>query len=392
MRQFLMILMILALAPLSQAQSPEDLTIITVEGTSKADSPAEASREIQAKAMADTAREQVIEIIGDKKYQKNKQLVETKIVRESARFIPFTQPGPLEQNADGYKMSLELKLSLASLKKMIQNTGLLYDSEAVTAMVPMVGFIDRVHALGYRWWTGEKDDSKKFLITLSHSFHQTLYNEMGKQGFYVVQPQTAAVAQLIPEAYRGERPRPEDLKYFGDLFLAPLVLRGEVRFKASHENQGAYQAAIKLAVFQVSNGRSIAEVVRTYDTDAGSFETVLRPKMQLAFSEVTKEIAAQVLEAYQKGTLGANLMQLSVRGRLNPKQLNEFKTSVLKSVKEIKSLRERLFEPGKVTFEVDYAGQPTQFVERFKSVEIPGFTTKLADSSSKAVSLDVKTK
>ena len=151
MRQFLMILMILALAPLSQAQSPEDLTIITVEGTSKADSPAEASREIQAKAMADTAREQVIEIIGDKKYQKNKQLVETKIVRESARFIPFTQPGPLEQNADGYKMSLELKLSLASLKKMIQNTGLLYDSEAVTAMVPMVGFIDRVHALGYRW-------------------------------------------------------------------------------------------------------------------------------------------------------------------------------------------------------------------------------------------------
>jgi hypothetical protein len=61
------------------AQNNEDeLLSVTSEGVSKATSQVEAAREIQLKALQGAAREQVIEMIGDKRYSKNKALVENR--------------------------------------------------------------------------------------------------------------------------------------------------------------------------------------------------------------------------------------------------------------------------------------------------------------------------
>ena len=59
----------------------EDLLLVSNEGLSKASSAAEASREIQAKIIAGVAREPTLEMIGEKRFQKGKSLVESRIVR-----------------------------------------------------------------------------------------------------------------------------------------------------------------------------------------------------------------------------------------------------------------------------------------------------------------------
>ena len=111
--------------------------------------------------------------------------------------------------------------------------------------------------------------------------------------------------------------------------------------------------------------------------------------MLLAFNEVSKDLAGQVLDAWQRGTVGSNTLKLALRGSLNPRQLRDLKASIQKNVHEIKALKERVFEPNQVTFEVDYTGTPQQLGERLKSGVMPGFNVKVVDATERAVVLDL---
>jgi hypothetical protein len=373
------------------AQGADETTTINFEGTSKAESSYEASREIQSKALTETAREQTIEMIGEKRYQKSKSLVESRIVREAAKFIPFVNPGQPQQQADGsWKMSVELRLSAASLRKMILDAGLLNDAEGPASILPLIAFTDRKKGVSVHWWLGEpKDEAHKFLVERSRAFHEVVQKEFAKQGFYVLRPQGLHYS-ILPEALRAERPSLGDLKQIGEYHQTPMILTGEVRIRDSRELTGAYQCSVKLQVVQASGGRTIGEVSRTFETDAGNFESVVRAKLGAEMPEIAKDLAVQVLEVWQRGTLNTNVVRVAVRGQLNPRQLQDFKSGILKSVKDVKSLKERLFEPGQVIFEADLSGQVTELSERLKTLEIPGFQVKLAESLDKSLVLDVK--
>lgn len=392
--------MVVVLWGASASHGQEALLTIDVEGESKAESPAEATRTIVQNMTSSVARQQVLEIVGDKVFQKNKNLIENRIVREAYKFIPFVTQGTPVKTSTGWKMAVQLKVSTESLRQMIIANGLLFDTEGPAAILPMIAMIDRVRGQEFRWWGGQKDEAgHKFIRQASQDLNQALFSELNRHGFYVIRPMAASLAGgassglmgVLPETYRGDaRLRPEDLRFLGEFFNAQMILRGDIRFRESAEISGGYQIAIKMSAVQAANARSVGEVTRNFETEAGSFETVVRAKLQAIVADVAKDLATQVVEAWQKGTLGSNLLRLSVRGRLNPKQMNEFKAQMLKHVREVKSIRERIIESGGVTFEIDYAGHAQQFSDRFKSLTLPGFATKLAGGGDTSVVIDVR--
>ena len=376
----------------SVVSAQESLTTINVEGTSKAESAAEASRTIVQNMTAAVARQQVLELVGDKVFQKNKNLIENRIVREAFKFIPFVTPGTPTKAQDGWRMSVQLKVATESLRQMVIDNGLFFDTEGPAAVLPMVSIIDRVRGAEYRWWVGQKDDpSQKFVRQISQDLKQALFQELSRQGFYVIRPMTPSLIGILPEGFRGERSRPDDLRFLGGFFNAQMVARGDIRIRDSTVISGGYQIGIKISANQTANNRAVAEVTRSFETEPGGFESVVRAKLQTVLADAAKDLAAQVVDAWQKGTLGSNMVRLSLRGKLNPKQVSEFKTQIMKNVREVKSVRERIIEPGGITFEVDYAGQAQQFSEQCTSLALPGFALRLANSSDTGVTLDVKT-
>lgn len=375
----------------AQAQMTDELVTVTVEGATKADSAPEAARVIQAQALADTARAKAIEVIGEKRYQKSKSVVESKIVRQAVKFIPFVNSDePVKQPDGTWKMNVELKLSTSSLRKMILEAGLLTDAQGPASIVPLVAFTDRAKNQSSRWWLGEtKDDAHKLLHQVSDLVYEKLQSEFNDQGFHVLRP-LGTQSSPVPEALRVERPTQAELKSIAEFYQAPLVLKGDVRFRESHEMQGAAQVSIRLQVVQTSTARTIAEVSRAFDTAAGNYEAVVRNKITSELPEISKDLALQVLEAWQRGTINANLVRLSVKGRLTPKELNDFKSALVRSVKEVKSLHERLFEPDQVVFEVDFAGQAPQLAEKLKSFQMPGFQAAVAGAADQGLVLQLK--
>ena len=387
--KILLFVLMVTLGFLGNAFAQDEFITIQTEGTAKAESAPEASRAIIQQATQKVAREQIVETIGEKSFNKNKNLIENRIVREAFKFIPFVTPGTPEKVGDTWKMQVTMRVSPQSLREMITANGLFFDAEGPALILPMVTMMDRVRGTQYRWWMNDVDE-KKALTSLTQNLSQAIFKELNHQGFYLIRPQSSLLASSVPESFRNDRFRAEDLRFWSSLYNAQIILRGDVRIRESSVISGGYQIAIKLNAVQASNNRTIAEVVRNFDTEAGNQDNVVRSRMQVVLPDVAKDLGVQVVEAWQRGALGANRLRLAVRGRLNPKQLNELKSQITRSVREIKGVRERLIEVNSVTFEVDYSGGAQQLSERLKTLNLPGFALKLGDVSETSVSVEAK--
>lgn len=389
---FFSLLLLLALPSWSQMMDDELLSV-TEEATAKAKSSVEAQREIQKKIIDGIARDQIIEIIGQKRYQKNRSMVENRLVKESAKYIPFIQPGEVKRLPDGqWKMKLELKLSTESLKKMVIETGLLSDADIPVTMIPMITYTDRVKGISYRWWLGDsQDEVRKPLVDWAHSVEDHLSQEFMRQGFHLILPLDDTVSNQLPQPFRVDRASSQDLKAIGQYLGISMIVRGDVRIKSmnsfdaqSNNNHDASQIAVKLEVVQVQGGRTVAEISRTFEIDSIPTDLVIKKRLEKEAGDLSRDLASQVYEAWTRGTLAATTLRLIVRGSLSPKQLAEFRSQLTKSksLRNIKAIRERLFEPGQVTYEIDYAASAEEFRQKMKALRLSSFQGKFLDDSS----------
>lgn len=385
----------------------DELLTVTSEATTKATTAMEAAREIQTKVVADTAREQTIEIIGEKRYAKNKAIVENRVIREAAKFIPFVQPGEPVAAGDGvWKMKVDLKVSVGSLRKIIIDTGLLTDADTPVTIVPMIAVTDRNRGVSQRWWLGDrgkvdaKDDSKKSVVDWANIIQLGMHKELMHQGFHLLLPVEGGVSNALPPVFRSERPTSQDLKQIGEYLGVSMALRGDVRVRELREASSIWQVQVRLEVLPVQGGRTVAEISRSFETDAGPADLAVKRKLEKETPEMAKDLAAQVFDAWTRGTLAATTVKLAVRGLGSPKQLGEFRSQLLRSIRDVKAVRERLFEPGRVIFEIDFASSPEEFRDRLKTADLPSFQEKVvvdselgeADGTSVPFTLEVKPK
>ncbi len=366
----------------------DDLITFNVEAFSKADNAPEATREIMQAAMSNVARDQVIEIIGDKKYQKNKVMIERKIISEATKFIPISNTKNLVKDAEGnFKAQVELKVSVSSLKKMIQATGLLVDSDDLAVVLPLIVFRDDKNS--FAWWELTQDDSKRNLVEISGLFDSSFSEDMFRNAFYVLKP-NSVLSQMLPATYRTPNLKKDDYKYFSGFYHANLIARGEVVFKAMPQN--AMELSLKINITQSSNDREIAEVTRTISIERANSPIVLKARLQTVFAEVSKDISAQVLDTWQKGTLGSNSILISVKGLATPKQVQDFKTEIRKNIHDIKALKERIFESGQVTFEMNYNTNDGSILEHLKTAKFDNFDYRFLESNDKLIKTEVRAK
>ncbi len=366
----------------------DDLVTVNTEATSTASNVPEATREIMQTAMATVAREHVIEIIGEKKYQKNKAIIERKIIGEAAKFIPISNSRNLVQDSEkNYKASVELKISLSSLRKMIQATGLLVDSDDLAVILPLIVFRDDKNS--FAWWELSRDEAKKNLNEISQLFDSSFSDDMFKNAFFVIKP-NSVVPLLVPEGLRSTNLKKEDAKFLASYFHSNLIVRGEVIFKS--QSQNVLELSLKLNLSQSLNDREIAEVTRNILIERANLPIVLKAKLQSVFSEVSKDLSAQILDTWQKGTLGSNSILVSVKGLATPRQVQDFKNELRKNIHDIKALKERIFESGQVTFEMEYNSNEANIVEKFKSARLDSFEYKFVDSSDKIIKTEAKSK
>ncbi|MES2854331.1 MAG: hypothetical protein V4692_00630, partial [Bdellovibrionota bacterium] len=290
----------------------EDLISITVEGRSAKPTSAEASREITAWAQATTAREQVIEVLGEARYQKSKAAIEAKVVKESSKFMPFVNAGDITQGNDRtFKMPVTLRISMPSLRRLILDAGLLNEAGSPTSMVPLVAFTDRRKGQSVRWWLGESADAvSKDTIDNGREMSRLITTNLATKGFFVVKPSEGPDSS-VPESLRAERPQGDTISGIAKHFGAALIVRGDVRLSLAKEDGEAIDGSVKMEVVHAASGRVVADTAKNFTTVGAGKE--LRTTLTKAVVDSTVELARQVSETWQRGTLNANSLRLAVR-------------------------------------------------------------------------------
>ncbi len=359
----------------------EDFISVTKSGEIEAKSAPEAVRELNQKLIGEVARELIVQLVGEKKYQKSRAIIESKIIREHAKFIPLINSGEPIQEGSLYRMTVDMKVSVESLRKLLMNAGVFYESEGPSAVMSFVSIQDRVHEQAFHWWLDTASEDSKGLVYLDHNLQKALEQEFGKQGFFFFSG-SPLVARLIPPSFRTDHLASGDLKTLSQIFRSSIVLQGFVRLRPSPQFSGGTRVLVRIEAIQGQNQRTVGEISRVQDFDSSVKEGQLRAKLTALFPDVAKDLGVQILDAYQKGTLGASLLKIAVRGNLNPKQLNDIRAAIQKSVPEIKALRERMFEPGQVDFEADFSGNISGVREKLKTIEVPGFKVGLHSSGT----------
>lgn len=395
-RQFVVLLSLaFSLSAHSQIEAAtSEIVTLSVEGTSKAANEAEAKKEITAWAIDTSSREQVIDLIGEGKYSKNKSIIEAKILEQSSRFIPVVNPGPISKEADGtYKMSVELRMNPASLRRLVLDAGLLNDTEGTLSILPMVSVIDRISAQSSRWWV-TFDRAGGLSSTLENLVNERLSESLNKAGFNAIKP-TANISQAVPLQLRVERPSFGEQRDIAQALKAGLVARGDLRVQ-SGKSAGIYDCSLKISVVNIKTERLIAEVNRQFSTDAGNFESVVKTKVTAELPEVIDDLVTQVQEAWLRGVVNASMVRVAFRGELSPQQEAGLQVALSKSLKEIKSISARAFQKGMTEYEIAFVGELGPLVERFKTAKLQGFDSHFTalekGLESDTVVLEIKAK
>jgi len=109
---------------------------------------------------------------------------------------------------------------------------------------------------------------------------------------------------------------------------------------------------------------------------------------QLA-EETGEDLASQIYDMWQRGALETQVLQLAITGQLDHQQLARF-TSALKEKLSTDTLTERLFEPGRVTYEMNYSGGVQNLSQKLARTRFEGFMSQVVSTQADIITLDVK--
>jgi hypothetical protein len=385
---FLVLLVTVGSTGFSQKQN---LVERIYEGFSKNENQFLAKGEISSEAAERVSEDLIKEIIGENKYNRNKAMIFKKIVKNSARYIPFTRPGEIKVVADGgFKMTVTLKVSVDDLQGLLLENGLFYESDGMPTVLPIVHWNDRTNGKVFRWWVDAENQSRAFLNKQNRNLENALRQSFAKNQFYVQRPGLFHYHQVLGEAFKADRLSADDLQILGQRLGVQIVIEGEIHISKSEERSEAQKIEIKMSALQVMNGRSIAEVSRQFETDAGMFEAVVDRKMKEVLDSTAQDLAGQVFEAWSRGAIGASLYKMTVKGKLPLVQQEIFKETLKVKLREIKDIKERLISSEEIVFEVDSTISPKEIGIKIKEFEIPGYKFTLQSSNEGELSYQLQ--
>ena len=260
---------------------------------------------------------------------------------------------------------------------------------ATVVVIPAVGFVDRARGGSFRWWQGSTpmNDADRFMAELSRTFQEAFHEEFLKLGISSLMP-TKTMALLAPESLRQNRFADRAAADFAFLYGADAVATGEVSIRASAATPDACQISIRLRVDFAESGRGGGggEYLKSFESEPGPLERSVRATAEIAFGEAARDVASQVGAAGRKAAAGSAVYRVVLKGRVGPLQAEEYKRNMLRALRGATSVRERLFSPGQVTFEVEApANFSSTLAERVGAASLSGFRIRVAGATADSV-------
>lgn len=344
-------------------------------------------KEVFERAIEKASNQYIDQLIGDAKAAKSQSVIKNRIIKNSGKYVMFIKAQSPTTTDQSIRYAVNMKISVKSLETLLLQEGLLYKTDGLPKLLPMIVFSDRVNSQSYAWWN--PGEATGHLVDLAKQFHLGLRKELRSRGFFGLEPIGANSRFLLPAALQVESPATEDLLLLCEFYRAQVAARGQIVISPERTRSDVYRIEVRLAALHATNGRVIGEVIRTYLTEPGPFKQVVKAKLDSTIEKLAGDLATQILDAWKSGTFGASLLNVAVTGDLSYQQLAQFKKLLMDQVKDLKTLKERLFEPRRIVFETDSAVSSNELAAAIRGQNFPCFQVSVTDVRPDTVDLKV---
>lgn len=353
---------------------------------------AEAKQDAFDKAIEEASFQALQEIIGPEKALKVWEGVKAKVLKNSTRYVLFIKGGVPKALPQGTEIPVSLRLSQANLEAVLRESGALSAStEGSVRVLPLVTFSD-ASGVNYNWWIdgGEGSAPTTTAQDVFKQFQAQLASQLKGKSIFVFDPSQASFRLSVPGSLRSEILRREDQSALAQYFKADVVLSGSVRVSRVRPDSPQPRIEFDLQMWQARTGRNLSDVQKTVDLVAVDSGKVLLQLLEEPGRLVVDEMGRRIVEAVTSGALNLSVVRLAVNGTLNYQQMEDFKKTLLDQTRELRGLKDRLFEPARVTFEVDSQVPATDLAKVLAKYRHPNFQVEVREAGLENVALWVK--
>jgi len=354
------------------ASADNTIVQLAIDGTSSSDVPVKAKTDSLKDALNKGALQVIGNLIGPIKLEKNLPVIRAKILSQTSKFVQFYKASDAVVRGGETITSVTMKISVSSLRDLLAAENLLYQSEGLATILPLLKIIEKKDGgKQFTWWTDEVTPATQNLRDEEKSIFHQFDLVFRPKNFYLIDPLTSHYVQWVPTVYRNEDPTMEQTLWLGEFFKAEIVLTGDVTLSQSNSN--VIKLSARVVAYHSSNGRIVGEVTRNFEVTSRDWDLGVTQVLHKGFTEISKDLASQVLDESTRGTLGATQLRITLRGNFNYQDLENFKKEVIVKMGDVKTIRERRQEKGQATFEVDYAGVLPSLVKSLETNSFDGF-------------------
>lgn len=369
MRLFLLITLIFSFISVELTHAQSYLEVERT-GVSEEANASRAKKEILDTVIREVSEEQILKLVGEKSFNSNRTVVENEILNKSGKYIVFFKTKDFRYQQGVYSQSVYLKLDMKSLQSVLLKSGLLYDQKEKPVILPFLKVADRSRSKSFAWWTTEATQKKGLekldLSSLAKSFEKVVSKELKEAGAYLVPALQSEYVNLVPEKLRKNRLSAREKVELAKIFDGNLYMVGELNLMGAGRLIEETKMTVYLSLVSIENEKVIAELSRKFKSNDSGSTHLEKSEIEKFVSEAVKDLKAQLEQAWQKGAFGSKSIRLAFKGNFSYKEIEKLKELLSGNVRLVKTLRERLFEPGKVSFEVDMNGTAQDIFEFLK--------------------------
>ncbi len=362
---------------------------VTKKQVIKAASERKARRKAVDKITDGVALDMIKKEIGDQRFQENSEKIKEDMDVLKKRFIPFFKILKSEKVQDSYHFEVELKVSRKDLRQVLKERGLFTGHKKTGIILPFIEVNNQINGESYHWWSSGLSVSKE-LETMARDFEKELYRGFFEKGFFMLRPQAFKMVHMIPAFLRKVYLTQTEMVQITDFKKGQLYLSGQVNILASPLRENAYRIRAQINCKQSSNGRTVAQMTISVDTVSGKSLNHISGDVKKLALEASRDLAGQVYDLWQRGAFESQVLKLVLTGDLNQWQIQKFKKLFSQQLRIKNGPTERLFEPGRVTFEMDYSEGIETLLGKLKRTRFEGFVSQVVSSQPGQIILDVR--
>ncbi len=321
----------------------------------------------------------------------NYQVLSDSIYTKSRGYVQnyrVIDEGPL--GGGMYQVTVEAVVTIGDLKDDLDALGLLHKQSGK----PRVLFMIAEQNVGQRyyvfWWWGKSEYAGEE-VDLSIA-ETTLKEEFANNGFNVVDISAVTGRLDISKAFRMADLTDDGARSIGRQFGAEVVIKGKSIAKEGPRTRGSsvgsYLADMTATAIRVDNGQVIASgrghgVSRHISGITGGTEAIER-----AAKELAGKMIDQIVTKWSGEVGGGGIIQVTVRGIGDFKELVRFKEAIKTQVRGVQSVYQRSFEGGVAVLDVEMKGTGQTLADEI-AVKDYGFPVSVEGTTSRTIEVRI---